>query len=128
MNYTDNYSLPQWEEEDRIQMADFNDFAAKVDAGLAETPYVIGSYRGDGATAWRTIEVGFKPRFVIITAQAMASTVGAEGPNRIGIIGGITSVNVGYLTATGFQVRASSSDPYPALNNSSTTYYYIAFK
>ena len=36
MNYTTNYQLPQWVEEDRIMMEDFNDMAARVDEALGE--------------------------------------------------------------------------------------------
>ena len=34
MNYTENYQLSQWSMEDRIQMQDFNDDNAKIDAAL----------------------------------------------------------------------------------------------
>ena len=30
MNYTENYQLPQWEETDRVLMADFNAAVAAV--------------------------------------------------------------------------------------------------
>lgn len=36
MNKTAKYDLPQWEENDPILRTDFNDFAAKVEAALAE--------------------------------------------------------------------------------------------
>ena len=34
MEYTKNYHLPQWVEEDRIQMEDFNDAMASIENGL----------------------------------------------------------------------------------------------
>ena len=34
MEYTKNYHLPQWAEEDRIQMEDFNDAMASIENGL----------------------------------------------------------------------------------------------
>ena len=34
MQYTENYRLPQWVMTDRIQMQDFNDMTAKIEAGL----------------------------------------------------------------------------------------------
>ena len=34
MEYTKNYHLPQWAEEDRIQMEDFNDAMASIESGL----------------------------------------------------------------------------------------------
>ena len=33
-NYTTNYQLPKWEKTDRIQMKDFNDMTATLDAAL----------------------------------------------------------------------------------------------
>lgn len=35
MNYTDNYKLPQWEEEDRVMRTDFNQMCADIDEGLS---------------------------------------------------------------------------------------------
>ena len=34
MNYTENYQLPQWEESDRVLMADFNAAMGSIEAGL----------------------------------------------------------------------------------------------
>ena len=34
MEYTKNYHLPQWAEEDRIMMEDFNDAMASIESGL----------------------------------------------------------------------------------------------
>ena len=36
MNYTENYQLPQWEENDRILMADFNEAMSKIDGAIAQ--------------------------------------------------------------------------------------------
>ena len=36
MNQTPNYHLPVWAKTDRIQMTDFNDMTAKLDAALNE--------------------------------------------------------------------------------------------
>ena len=35
MNYTENYQLPQWEENDRVLMADFNAMTQKIDGAIA---------------------------------------------------------------------------------------------
>lgn len=40
MQYTANYHLPTWSEDDRIQMADFNDMTAKIDGGIAQVAAV----------------------------------------------------------------------------------------
>ena len=69
MNYTENYQLPQWEESDRILMADFNAAMGNIDGAIAEIPHmVLGSYTGDG-TASRTISLGFTPRAVLVVAS-----------------------------------------------------------
>ena len=34
MTKTTNYQLPKWEKTDRVQMKDFNDMTAKIDAAL----------------------------------------------------------------------------------------------
>ena len=86
MNYTKNYHLPQWVETDRIMMEDFNDAMSDIDEGLNEVksmvenvqdaytpdnmPFVIGTYTGNGAETNRDIDLGFKPRFVIISGMA----------------------------------------------------------
>ena len=84
MNYTEKYHLPQWEETDRIMRTDFNAAMARIEVGLSDTverdaeieakaeaaavlPYAAGTYVGNGETV--TITTGFRPRFVIITAQ-----------------------------------------------------------
>ena len=51
MNHTTNLHLPQWEETDRIQMDDFNDAMASIDAGVAAAgncKIVTGTYTGTG--------------------------------------------------------------------------------
>ena len=81
MNYTDKYHLPQWEETDRIMRTDFNQMCADIESGIAEAkkkadeayapdypPLVIGTYAGGGETE-TPVDVGFRPRFVLITGQ-----------------------------------------------------------
>ena len=66
MTKTTNYQLPKWEKTDRIQMSDFNDMTATLDAALGTIPKLaVGSYTGDGA-AENTITLGFKPQLMII--------------------------------------------------------------
>ena len=44
MTHTTNYPLPKWEKTDRVQMKDFNDMTATLDAALKAvadaSPYV----------------------------------------------------------------------------------------
>ena len=67
MTKTTNYQLPKWEKTDRIQMSDFNDMTATLDAALGTIPKLaVGTYTGDGA-AENTITLGFKPSFMLVT-------------------------------------------------------------
>ena len=66
MTKTTNYQLPKWEKTDRVQMKDFNDMTATLDAALGTIPKLaVGTYTGDGA-AENTITLGFKPQLMII--------------------------------------------------------------
>ena len=59
MNYTENYHLPQWEENDRVMRSDFNNAMAALEDGLStaqsaadraftpeKMPYATGFYYG----------------------------------------------------------------------------------
>ena len=76
MTKTTNYQLPKWEKTDRIQMKDFNDMTATLDAALAAKSRVAcGVYTGDG-TASRTIDLDFTPKAVLVLSAKylLAST------------------------------------------------------
>ena len=84
-NYTQNYSLCQWEPQDKVLRTDFNADNAKLDAALtelreelgavralAETAYttrfpqvLAGSYTGDGKEM-QHINLGFRPKAVFV--------------------------------------------------------------
>ena len=132
MNYTTNYHLPQWVESDRIMMEDFNQMCADIDQGIktaqdtAEAlPYVTGSYTGNGST--QTINLGFKPSFVIITAQS-ADVIGATALlGYTAVSGGSQISRVLSFGETGFTVTRVTQI-FPATNDSGTLYSYIAFR
>ena len=66
MTKTTNYQLPKWEKTDRIQMSDFNDMTATLDAALGTIPKLaVGTYTGDGESE-HTITLGFQPKFMVI--------------------------------------------------------------
>ena len=76
MTKTTNYQLPKWEKTDRIQMKDFNDMTATLDAALAAKSRVAcGVYTGDGTTS-RTIDLDFTPKAVLVLSAKylLAST------------------------------------------------------
>ena len=94
-NFTENYSLSQWERTDKIQMEDFNEDNAKLDAALkAETDARTAlatqvakrgncriehfTYTGSGGTS-TTITFSARPVFFTIFCQssiAMGSGLG----------------------------------------------------
>ena len=72
MNYTENYQLPQWEENDRILMADFNEAMGNIEAGLTakgDCRIVAGSYVGTGKygpSNRNTLTFGFAPQVIFL--------------------------------------------------------------
>ena len=140
MEHTEYYQLSLWEADDRILREDFNDNHQKIDAALsehgaalAEKPYVIGSYTGNGKTeaeGGQSITLGFRPRFLIIAGDwADRSTT-------------VTLLYFGFgadprsdpyvrLTNNGFQVMkafGSEGVQYHFLNQENYIYSYIAFR
>ena len=74
MNYTTNYHLPQWVEEDRIMMTDFNEAMERIEEGMsacygdgrkpaAWTTFALKGSTGNGTTL---AEFDFAPAFVIL--------------------------------------------------------------
>lgn len=133
MNYTEKYHLPQWAEDDRILMTDFNQMCADIEAGLkaaAGLPYVVGSYTGNGATAeegGQHIELGFQPRFLQITGMGNGVDASGEAYRYNASSGGQQTTQTLQITETGFAVNYTSG-VFPMLNQSGRTYTYIAFQ
>ena len=147
MEYTKNYHLPQWVMEDRILMEDFNQMCADMEAGLlsnkaaaekgiaeakadaaeaAKLPYVMGSYVGTGENM--TINVGFKPSFVLIYQHCYY-----DDPDRAGNCLVIASEAIHsrriYITENGFRLDMWNTQyRYPIVNYSGVQYEYIAFR
>ena len=156
MNYTTNYHLPQWVEEDRILMEDFNTAMSGIDksikgaqdaaaeaqgaadaaqstAGAAYSPdnkpYVVGTYTGNtyGTT---TVNLGFRPSFLIISSMEATGLTGWTP------LLGYTVITAGgnvpeciTLTDTGFTTTSLEDvNDYPKLNDSRRTYAYIAYR
>ena len=70
MTKTTNYQLPKWEKTDRIQMKDFNDMTATLDAALGTIPKLaVGTYKGTGVYGYQnqsTLAIGFAAKMVVI--------------------------------------------------------------
>ena len=145
MNYTQNYHLPQWEKTDRIVMEDFNSAMASLETGVAgaqstadtalgkanaayapdQKPYVVGSYTGTGQTM--TIELGFRPSFLIISGavENYPATVETHAASGIQTAGNVLKRAVTF-TDSGFTINKYPSTEYPRLLDCKV-YDYIAF-
>ena len=153
MNYTENYHLPQWEETDRIMRVDFNDAMANLEEGMtnAQTaadkaqktadaaailPYAIGTYTGAGVN--QEINVGFRPRLVIISGfKDSPAVINIEdfACFNICVFGNCWVLNTGnylrtrlHLNLSGFIAIAQHYYAFPNLTQSERVYDYIAFK
>ncbi len=99
MQYTENYQLPQWAEDDRIMMGDFNRAMADIDRGIAEAAKDLGTggknariawgtYKGNGkygASSPNTLTFDFTPAVVFI---AIGQAVNAN-PGSVMLICGV---------------------------------------
>lgn len=159
MKRTTNYDLPTWEKDDFIRMQDFNDLTGKLDTALksgadaqtalqnaikavkataenayssANKPYVAGSYTGNGGT--QTVDLGFKPRFLVISRGFDKGDYSADYALFAGTPEQIDSwmAKVVSITDTGFTVKMAtyntSTCPQLWLNTGGKTYSYIAFR
>jgi hypothetical protein len=148
MKNTSNLGLPQWEATDPVQRADFNDAFQALDSGYADAvdkaghadsiasvaytpdnkPYVVGSYTGTGKEM--TIELGFRPSFVVIsgTEPAGSSSAGRLSGYHL-TTGGNNAASVQVtFTDTGFRLTELNNTQYPNLFYANQTYDYIAFR
>ena len=127
MNQTTNYSLPQWEASDRVTRGDMNDAMSAIDTALAvKCEVVFGSYSGN-AEFPRTIELGFRPRAVLIMTERgitySSSTYGGLfGTDKALVQNGVPYAQV---SATGFKLFSGTGN---CTNMSGIAYHYIAFK
>ena len=134
MTKTTNYQLPKWEKTDRIQMSDFNDMTATLDAALAAKSRVItGTYTGTGKDN-REIVLGTRPKAVLVCTEygVMWTSGGVYGglaldgtPTKARTDTG-TVYSLVTITDTGFKLRQPGNS-YIQGNASNTVYHYIAF-
>ena len=134
MTKTTNYQLPKWEKTDRIQMQDFNDMTAALDAALAAKSRVItGTYTGTGKDN-REIALGTRPKAVLVCTEygVMWTSGGVYGglaldgtPTKARTDTG-TVYSLVTITDTGFKLRQPGNS-YIQGNASNTVYHYIAF-
>ena len=137
-NYTEHLGLTLWEANDPVLRTEFNANHTKLDAAILaaqKSPCcVTGSYAGGTGSSKTTVNLGFRPSFLVIIrgkeTSDSSATVAVIGNSscKLGISYSSsapldTSVSI---TNTGFTVTANSNDRY-GMNYSGTTYYYTAF-
>ena len=127
MTKTTNYQLNQWAKSDRIQMKDFNDMTATLDAALkanadaiAAVGYVTGRYTGTGSYP-RTVSLGFQPKAVVVTTNTGCTN--NSGSPFGGVFGvGMPLSRYAEVASNGFVLKEEY------VNQKNTVYNYIAFK
>ena len=124
MTKTTNSQLPKWEKTDRIQMKDFNDMTAALDAALAAKSRVItGTYTGDG-TNDRTVDLGRPVAFLMVqrTGRRSSNFTEVGWMAGEGCIHGGTGGSSGLThTGSGFLINDSV-----AFNENGVVYRYFA--
>ncbi len=155
-NYTENFSLCQWEATDQVLRTEFNEDNTKIDAALKQqandiakeitdrkaavtatastVPKIaVGSYTGDSAAS-RSISVGFTPRAVYVCSEeGLAYSQNSSGYSFGGLaISGKPAQHSGNIAvqiiANGFTVYQKTVSSYSAIqcNMSGMTYHYLA--
>ena len=137
--YTTNYQLHQWEASDDFLRTDFNEDFAKIDAAIrsavetaqAKPEVIAGSYSGNNAE-YREIDLGFRPKAVILFCREYDSVMAYEGRPRLSHTGDKTMLTT---TDNGFQVYygyyrsgLNDIDYRPVTNKSGEEYRYLAVK
>ena len=127
MTKTTNYQLPKWEKTDRIQMSDFNDMTAALDAALKANadamPRILhGSYTGDGEAS-QFIPLAAQPQVLIVTSGGRTS----QGNIMYGgvVFPTVPSESV-TLGETGFTARGGNANSMARANLLNTSYQYLA--
>ena len=133
MTKTTNYQLPKWEKTDRIQMKDFNDMTATLDAALKAVAdggakLAVGTYTGTGNSTDTTVTVGFPVKALILaTGNTLDGHNGLFVTSGQTVSGGITG-QVLWFTDTGFRVKTAmySGEVCPPYLNTAAPHYYVA--
>ncbi|MDY6060778.1 MAG: hypothetical protein SPI54_02625 [Oscillospiraceae bacterium] len=104
----------------------------KQDKENWNNPLMTGFYLGNGASS-RTINFGFKPRFIAVFSPDMPNTTidfsSSKAKNYFAVAADDTSSNGVQLTSTGFRVTNKTvGSVSAAMNEAGTSYCYIAMK
>ena len=109
MNYTKNYHLPQWDENDRVMRTDFNQMCADMENGLLKTARdaaeAVTAAAADEAKASQKAQAT-ADKAVQDAAKAQAKADAAYSPNQPPYVVGSYRGNGSTLTiSVGFQPR-----------------------
>lgn len=135
MTKTTNYQLPKWEKTDRIQMSDFNDMTATLDAALAGMPKLaLGTYTGTGEkgqSAPTSLTLSFPPKFLAVFPinglYRLLCARGMEGSNTSPNGHSYGNVAVAWDGSTvSWHTTDSGAGADFQLNRLDTQYFYIA--
>ena len=135
MTKTTNYQLPKWEKTDRIQMKDFNDMTATLDAALAGMPKLaLGTYTGTGEkgqSAPTSLTLSFPPKFLAVFPinglYRLLCARGMEGSNTSPNGHSYGNVAVAWDGSTvSWHTTDSGAGADYQLNRLDTQYFYIA--
>ena len=143
MTTTPNLHLPQWEETDRIQMDDFNDAMASIDAAVAAAgncKIAYGSYTGTGqygSSHKNTMTFDFAPKALficgdqyfafLIANSSFGFSIGIDVGVRLGWLNVTWSGNsVSWYCATHYVTNTSQTpNAQHQLNSANNSYSYI---
>jgi len=137
-NSTPTYALNQWLAEDAVLREEFNADNAKIEAAIlaARTApgCVSGSYEGGANSSKVTVNLGFRPSFLVIIRgkapidSTSAMAIVGTGACRLSLRynASIQLDSAAAITDSGFTVSGADDDRY-GMNYSGTTYYYTAF-
>ena len=135
MTKTTNYQFPKWEKTDRIQMKDFNDMTATLDAALAGMPKLaLGTYTGTGEkgqSAPTSLTLSFPPKFLAVFPinglYRLLCARGMEGSNTSPNGHSYGNVAVAWDGSTvSWHTTDSGAGADFQLNRLDTQYFYIA--
>ena len=135
MTKTTNYQLPKWEKTDRIQMKDFNDMTATLDAALAGMPKLaLGTYTGTGEkgqSAPTSLTLSVPPKFLAVFPinglYRLLCARGMEGSNTSPNGHSYGNVAVAWDGSTvSWHTTDSGAGADFQLNRLDTQYFYIA--
>ena len=152
MTKTTNYQLPKWEKTDRVQMKDFNDMTATLDAALkanadaaaaasaavalcGNCKIETSTYTGTGsagASSPTTLTFPKKPTAVIVFGEYSLLFITDKNTSTANVLCWLsdrTSWSRAKISWTGNKLKIYSENNYPAVqaNMQNTVYQVIAF-